>query len=142
MCLSNPLARPRYQQGSALFMAMLVLIVVGGLVLMLTRQQQLAAEQVSVEVQGTRAFWAAQAGLQLATSQLFPLNGSTSSCSLVTTTKAFTSGGLQGCAVETSCQSTPHPDQASRPLFRLKSSGGCPGGSDWQASRVVELEVY
>ncbi len=140
MCLN--LKRHISQQGSAMAVALFVVIVIGGLLLGLSRQQQLAAQQQGVEVQGARAFWAAQAGLQLATSQLFPLDQSASSCAAVSPTITFSAAGLAGCRATLTCQSTAHPDQASRPLYRLRSSGVCPGDNEWQSSRVVELEVY
>lgn len=138
MCLN---LRRQMSQGSAMVLALFVLIIVGGILLMLGRQQQLASEQLSVEVQGARAFWAAQTGLQLATSQLFPLNPASTSCSNVSTTVLLTAAGLAGCQVQLVCQGIPHPDTTTRPLYRLRSSGSC-SGSDWQSSRVLELEVY
>lgn len=123
-------------------MAVFVLVLIGGMLLMLSRQQQLSAEQSSMEVQGARAFWAAQAGLQVATGRLFPLDNNLQTCAQVPNSVTLTAAGLIGCRAELQCQSVNHPDQPSRPLFRLTSSGICSGGSDWQSSRVVELEVY
>ena len=158
MCL-NPVMQTQHkkpasapllaQQGSALVMAIFLILLMSALILFLGRQLFSSSVAVSYEVQGNRAFNAAQSGLQLGLVQLFPLSGS-SSCASVNTSTAINFDahgafaavpGLVGCSASLTCTKVDNPDNTSRPLFRLESSAVCIAG-DIQTSRVVQMEAY
>ena len=64
----------RRQSGSALVTAIFVLVIMTLLGSALIRMQSSSAETVVYEVIGTRAYAAAQAGVQWQLTELFPLN--------------------------------------------------------------------
>jgi MSHA biogenesis protein MshP len=133
----------RYQQaGSSLVRALFIIVLMSVLLLALGRQLISSSTSVSIEVQGNRAFNAAQSGLQLGLAQLFPLN-TTASCAAVAASFSFSQPGLQSCTATLSCSQVDNPDNPtpSRPLFRLSSAGSCEAG-DIRSSRVVVMEAY
>ena len=137
-----PWVSHRAQAGSSLVMAIFIIVLMSILLLALGRQLISASTSVSIEVQGNRAFNAAQSGLQLGLVQLFPLN-TTASCTAVSASFSFNQPGLQSCTATLSCTQVDNPDNPtpSRPLFRLTSAGRCEAG-DIRSSRVVVMEAY
>lgn len=142
----------KQQQGSALVIAIFVIVVLLGLLLALTRILTSSSESVVYEVLGTRALLAAQSGLELASTQLFPLEQPVANCSVVNTEFTFTGAGLSNCRARLDCvASTPiEVDGAERIIFQLSSTGECRSGSQWSlpcqsdeqcTSRTVQVEV-
>lgn len=127
------------QRGSTLVMALFVILLMSALILFLGRQLVSSSVALSYEVQGNRAFNAAQSGLQTGLVQLFPLSGSASCAASSTVT--FNTAGLVGCSATLSCLQIANPDNSSRPLYALQSEGRCVAG-DISASRVVRMEAY
>ncbi len=130
----------RQQAGSSLVMALFIIVLMSVLLLALGRQLISSSQSVSIEVQGNRAFNAAQSGLQLGLAQLFPVN-STASCAAVAASFSFNQAGLQSCQANLSCVAVANPDVTSRPLYQLTSIGKCHAG-DIQSSRVLVMEAY
>lgn len=137
------------QQGSALVMAIFVILLMSALILFLAKQLFSSSVAVSYEVQGNRAFNAAQSGLQAGLVRLFPLN-SNANCAAVNAASVInfdangaltTVPGLAGCSATLTCLEVPNPDNAGRPLFRLESTAVCIAG-DVKTSRVVQMEAY
>ncbi|MBU1435739.1 MAG: type II secretory pathway component [Gammaproteobacteria bacterium] len=139
MCL-NLRSNPKANRGSSLVMALFIIVLMSALLLALGRQLISSSKSVSIEVQGNRAFNAAQSGLQLGLAQLFPVNN-TASCTAVAASFSFSQAGLQSCQANLSCLQVANPDDATRPLYRLTSSGSCHAG-DVQSSRVLVMEAY
>lgn len=131
---------PQAQAGSSLVIALFIIVLLGALLLALGRQLITAGQSVSIEVMGNRAFNAAESGLQLGLTQLFPLN-SNASCNEVTATFNFSQPGLLDCQAELSCIRVSNPDQTGRPLYQLTSIGSCQAG-DINSSRVLVMEAY
>lgn len=127
------------QRGSSLVLAIFVIILMSALLLALGRQLISSSKAVSVEVQGSRAFNAAQSGLELGLTQLFRNPGNT--CSSVTASFSFNDAGLRDCQATLACSEVPNPDKADRRLFRLVSVGQCDAG-DFTTSRRVVMEAY
>ncbi len=142
MCLKQQLPQRRMTQseGSTLVLALFIILLMSTLVLALLSQQLSSSNAVSYEVQGQRAFNAAQSGLQRALVQLYPLNGS-GNCAAVTPNLSFNGTGLVGCSVVISCLEVSNPQEASRPLFRLQSQGICLA-NEVTTSRVVTMDAY
>lgn len=138
MCL-NTRCNPHASRGSSLVMALFIIVLMSVLLLALGRQLISASTSVSIEVQGNRAFNAAQSGLQLGLVQLFPLN-STATCTAVSATFSFSQPGLQSCQANVSCVRVANPDTVARPLFQLSSTGSCQAG-DVSSSRILVMEV-
>lgn len=126
------------QRGSSLVLAIFVIILMSALLLALGRQLINSSQAVSVEVQGSRAFNAAQSGLELGLAQL--LRNPANTCSSVTAGFSFTDSGLSDCSAALTCAEVANPDNAGRRLFRLVSVGQCEAG-EFTTSRRVVMEV-
>lgn len=126
------------QRGSALVVAIFVIVVTGLLVATLATLVRTSSDSVVTEVYGTRAFTAAQSGLQQGMNQLFPLDGEMQSCSAVQSSMDFTNAeGLQNCKVDIACSSDTY---ASDEHYRLVATGQCTVGSQTTA-RVLAMEA-
>lgn len=127
------------QQGAGLPLAIFVITVLSLLVSFMAQIQQGASEQLSLQIQSQRAFFAAESGAQAALNRLLPPDGSPGrSCA----TSPFhsvtlTAQGLAGCSVQVSCRL----DLAeSRNYYTLVSKGVCGSGLE-QASRSIEVRA-
>lgn len=123
------------QQGSALVIVVFIIIVMLALVMSLSRLLITGSETLVYEVQGTRAFFAAQSGLEIAMTQVLPLNSS-SICNGPVTVPAFPLSipELAHCTVNVSCTS-------AEGAYHLTSTAHCTSG-DFTTSRTVELDVF
>ncbi|HEY9042195.1 MAG TPA: pilus assembly PilX N-terminal domain-containing protein [Rheinheimera sp.] len=129
------------QRGSALVIAVFIIVVMLALVLGLSRLLTSSSETIVYEVQGSRALFAAQSGLEIALPKLFPL-GSTK----VTTCPAnisdpisFSDTALNGCKVVVMCEAFPEEPEVAE-VFRLSSRSECIA-NEFTTSRSVQIEV-
>ncbi|AVJ55074.1 Type II secretory pathway component [Idiomarina sp. OT37-5b] len=145
---STPRIGARRQTGSALVVAIFVIVVLGLLVSVLSRLVSTSSDSVVVEIFGGRAFNAAQSGLQQATLELYPVSGNFTGC---TDGQTFTydfsarGEGLQQCRAEVSCkvfndQSASNYDEKFATHYRLTSVGSCQSGIGY-FSRKVAIET-
>ena len=127
-----------HQRGSALVVAVFIIVVMLALVLALARLLTSSSQSVVYEVQGTKALFTAQSGLELALTELFPLVG-TGSCS-AKNYDFSTAPELTGCSAAVSCAELANalPDGGS--VFRLTSVASC-NSADFVTSRKVQIEV-
>lgn len=126
------------QRGSALVIAVFVIVVMLAVVLSLSRLLLSSSESLVYEVQGSRAFFAAQSGLELALTRVFPLSGAPN-CSALSL--VFNDEGLPGCRVEVSCQALSLPvGNVATVLYQLNSIGVCTA-DNFVTSRELVLEV-
>lgn len=145
---------PNAQQhrGSALVVAIFVIVVIFGLLLAMSRILTSSSDSVVYEVLGTRALLAAQSGLELAATQLFPLEQETADCSAVAAQFVLSGSGFSHCRVQLTCSASASLDTGTSQgqLFLLQSTGMCRSQTDWSvpcqlgelcASRTVQMEV-
>lgn len=126
------------QAGSALVIAIFIIVVMLALILSLSRLTLSSSEALIYEVQGTRAFLAAQSGLELGATAVVPRNGATGCFS---GTLSFSDTGLIGCRAELSCQQQNLAAESMTPqLYQLTSVGIC-RADDFVTSRTLVLEV-
>ena len=148
------------QEGSAVMVALFVIVIVGLLAAALSRLLLDSSEKVTVEVLGVRALMAAQSGLEQGLYQLYP-NGSWqaalpdasghSGCARVSTTLLADNVGLSGCSVTIACSALTL-NSSSLTSYRLTSTGLCNGGGslsdgsnsnpDFTVSRTVQAEAF
>lgn len=128
------------QRGSALVIAVFIIVVMLALVLALARLLTSSSQSVVYEVQGNRSLFAAQSGLELALVQLFPLDSSTTSCVAISTSLTFSGAGLQGCSASLSCTAFADASAGGSTLYRLSSTGSCSAG-EYDTRRTVQIEV-
>tara|TARA_B110000467_G_C17853235_1_gene230930 strand:- start:52 stop:486 length:435 start_codon:yes stop_codon:yes gene_type:complete len=137
------------EQGSALMLALFIIIVLTLLGSALVKILSTSSEAIAQEVIGTRALMAANSGMQAHLQKLFPLNG-TNACPLDHTYPLQNAGedipGLYHCSATTTCDL--YHNQDSINYYRLTSTGEC-GSSALLAdskgvvrsSRTVQVEA-
>ena len=129
------------QRGSALVIAVFVIVVMLAVAVGLSRLLISSSETVVYEVQGTRALFAAQSGLDIDLTQLFPLNGAAAAgCGAVATSRSFNAVSLQSCTVSISCTPFTNAAPDNITLFQLSSTAECTAGG-FQTRRTVQIEV-
>jgi MSHA biogenesis protein MshP len=127
------------QRGSALVIAVFVIVVMLALTVGLSRLLISSSETVVYEVQGTRAFFAAQSALEIALPALFPIVSSASSECPETRNIDFNGiDGLRGCSATVECAASYTTEEAT--IYRLESIGQCIA-NEFTTSRTVQIEV-
>lgn len=129
------------QRGSALVIAVFVIVVMLALAVGLSRLLISSSETVVYEVQGTRALFAAQSGLEIALTQLFPLGTTkvTTCPANISDQISFSDTALNGCRVIVTCEAFPKEPQIAE-VFRLISRSEC-AANEFTTSRKVQIEV-
>ncbi len=134
------------QSGSALIVAVFVIVALGLLVATLSRLVVSSSDSVVTEVLGARAYQAAQTGLNIAMMEVFPLNepsaDAVDDCNDVVLPSpiqfsATDDPGLAQCSVTVQCLETSFRGDT---YFELSATGNCDGGNS-KASRTVSVEV-
>ena len=127
------------QSGFGLPMALFVITVLAIIVTSMGSMQQMNAESGALHIQGERAFYAAESGLEAALNVLIPPDGNGGrSCGLVPFFEVdFDVPGLRGCEVSVVCSQMNIEGES---LFTLHSVGRCGVGMD-QATRTLELRA-
>jgi MSHA biogenesis protein MshP len=125
------------QRGSALVVAVFIIVVMLAIVLALSRILLSSSDSVVYEVQGTRALFAAQSGMELALTELFPRTGA-SNCS--NWTFNFNTAGLSGCQAQVQCSAQAIASEQLNQLYQLQSSASC-NANEFITSRSIVLEV-
>jgi MSHA biogenesis protein MshP len=130
------------QKGSALVIAIFIIIVISLLGAALVNMLRSSQEKVAYEVLGTRAYTAAQSGVQWQLSETFPLNSNAVACKSQTvidsTTPSFNgTKGLTQCSVSVSCSDF---ERTGIRYFTIKSTGQCDIDGEVTA-RTIEVEA-
>ncbi|WP_085298412.1 hypothetical protein [Cognaticolwellia mytili] len=134
---SKPLSINK-NRGSALVIAIFVIIVISLLGAALVKMMASSQESLAFEVLGTRAYTAAQSGAQWQLSQVFPLNNATSSCINAETAKTFNNvEGLAQCEAKVSCSMFTN---SGTTYYTITSIGECDIDGE-KASREIEVEA-
>ena len=146
----RPPRRLAPQRGSAIMIALFVIVIMALLAAAMGRFLVDSGEKHGVEVRGVRALMAAQSGLEIALYRLYPNDEWTAQRCDASTTTAFALPGLADCEVEVSCQQiTVSAAGGTQTGYRFRSEGRCgdPGvnngpNPDFAVSRTVEAEVF
>ena len=133
-------SRKKKQSGSALVVAIFVIVVLGLLVSVLSQLVRTSSDSVVVEVLGNRAFMAAQAGLQRSMLELFPLSQQDAAgCAAVNTGEQDDIGkGLAQCHFTVSCNEFAYTARDTH--YRLESVGECEAGTK-TTTRKLAIEA-
>jgi len=135
------------QKGSALMLALFIIVVLtllgGALMKVLTS----SSEAIAQEVIGTRAYMAANSAMQAELAKLFPLNSS-STCpseppfktgSYDFSTNGTNVEGLYHCSAETSCNKYATNQTTGDKFYRITSTGTCGSGILGEDSKNVVI---
>ncbi|MFQ2701634.1 MSHA biogenesis protein MshP [Aeromonas caviae] len=145
----RPPRRLVHQRGSAIMVALFVVVIMALLAAAMGRFLVDSGEKHGVEVRGVRALMAAQSGLEIALYRLYPSGQwQGQACSPLTFT--FTEVGLAGCQASVSCTKlTVSVAGATQTGYRFSSEGRCgdPGANsgpnpDFAVSRTLVAEAF
>lgn len=147
LSISAKLLNKNKQQGSALMMAVFIMVVLMLLGITLTNILSTSSEAIAQEVIGTRALAASNSGMQGHIQKLFPLKGNTSQCNLTSYEYNFDGVvGLYQCKAFARCEN--YANHSGVAYYRLTSTGECGSGSmetDSKhiviSSRTVQVEA-
>jgi MSHA biogenesis protein MshP len=144
-CLSQSVKRryPNQQAGSALVIAIFVIIVLSVLGAALVKMLDSSQESVAYEVLGTRAYTAALSGLQWQLAEVFPLNSPAIACKaqvdINSATPSFNNTlGLAQCNVSVSCSDF---ERDGIRYYSITGTGTCAINSEL-TSRKVAVEAH
>jgi MSHA biogenesis protein MshP len=128
------------QQGSALVLALFIIVVTTLLGAALVRMISANSETIVYEVIGTRAYQAAQAGAQRKLSEVFPLLPGSPECSQDTIYNEFSNvEGLGNCvATDVDCIEGPTVDDIT--YYTITSTGQC-NVAEIFTSRTIEIKA-
>jgi len=129
MCPDRQTLCARSQRGFALATAIFILVVLAALAAFLLSLSNLQQGQSALDVQGTRAYQAARAGVEWGVYRTLRDN------SCAATTSLALPGGLSGFTVTVQCSDTPYSEAgAAGTIYRITatacnqpSGGNCPG---------------
>lgn len=138
------------QRGSMLVISLFVIVVMALLALTLTRLLSASSDTLIFEVYGLRAHQAAQSGLEVKLTEVFPLcppgsanpvcaDGSghdPSACDL-NSQVSFSLNGMLHCGFNTSCS---YSDSGSNSYYLFTSTGTCEAG-DAVVSRTLSVDT-
>ena len=122
MCLSAP---PSRQQGSAIVIAVFIIVVMSLLAAALTRMLQDSQQGIGYEVYGTRAYLAANAGIEQAFIRLFRLGGGLGSCAGSVSLDLSSQVAFHGCMVTYQCKEL---TGATSKQYQIDSVAKCSAG--------------
>ncbi|OKY24861.1 MULTISPECIES: pilus assembly PilX N-terminal domain-containing protein [Thalassotalea] len=127
-------------RGSALVIAIFVIVVMSLLGVALVKMLRTSSNTVVYEVLGTRAFHAAQTGMQWQLNKLFPLNNPAQRCTSFGPAPRIDSvDGFQNCQViNTTCED--NIEVSGVRYYRLTSTGSC-AVDDVVTSRTIEVQA-
>lgn len=115
------------QGGSAIVIAVFIIVVMSLLAAALTRMLQDSQDSIAYEVYGTRAYLAANAGIEQGFAKLFPLGGGSAVCDSVSQIDLSSQPAFHGCVVNYSC--TEISELAiNLKQYRLESTAQCDAG--------------
>jgi MSHA biogenesis protein MshP len=140
MCRNGYAINRKIQSGSALIIAIFVLVVMTLIGSALIRMQSSTAETVVYEVMGARAYAAAKTGLQWQLTEIFPLNSIGVTLCQVNIVEPTISDvtGLDNCQFEITCDDSISHDDVQ--YYTLTSTGSC-SIAGIETSRTIEIEA-
>lgn len=128
------------QRGSSLVIAIFILVVMSALGASMVNMLRSNEQTHAYEVLGTRAYAAAQSGVQWQLQQLFPLSATTNTGLCTDTTLEFNSHeGLNNCKAKVIC-TVKHHDESNVDYFTIISQGQCDINGE-QTSRDIEVRA-
>lgn len=145
--IARLIPRPHQQQGNALLLSIFIIVVMTLIGTAIVRVISTGSESVAVEVLGTRAYSAAQTGLEIKLSEIFPLGQPATACSATGETSTVNLNAIVGftdCTVEVTCTQYAQEDFESGGsiLFnRLVAIGECGVNGPVPVSRLIQVEA-
>lgn len=125
MCPDTP-TMVRSQRGSAILIALFVIVIMALLAAAMGRFLVDSSEKHTVEVRGVRALMAAQSGLEIALYRLYPSGQWQGQQCAASTSLSFTDAGLTGCQAIVTCNKVSvSAAGATQTAYDFSSEGRC-----------------
>lgn len=124
--------------GSALILTIFVIIVVGFLALMATKNQQKMSTHIVTSIMGARTNMAAQSGIQLSLSEFYATETS-DRCANINSPYTFSGTGLSQCTATVACKRVGILDSGIV-VNQLISTAQCQFGTT-TLQRIIEVGV-
>ncbi|MCX4031972.1 MSHA biogenesis protein MshP [Aeromonas caviae] len=125
MCPDTP-TMVRSQRGSAILIALFVIVIMALLAAAMGRFLVDSSEKHTVEVRGVRALMAAQSGLEIALYRLYPSGQWQGQQCAASTSLSFTDAGLIGCQAIVTCNKVSvSAAGATQTAYDFSSEGRC-----------------
>ncbi|AXB07296.1 MSHA biogenesis protein MshP [Aeromonas caviae] len=116
----------RSQRGSAILIALFVIVIMALLAAAMGRFLVDSSEKHTVEVRGVRALMAAQSGLEIALYRLYPSGQWQGQQCAASTSLSFTDAGLVGCQAIVTCNKVSvSAAGATQTAYDFSSEGRC-----------------
>lgn len=126
--------------GSALILTIFVIIVVGFLALMATKNQQKMSTHIVTSIMGTRTNMAAQSGSQIEISRFYmEKSGSCFTTNNLPSIYTFKGEGLSQCTAEVKCTPIGILDSGFK-VYQLVSTAQCQFGTT-TLQRIIEVGI-
>ena len=146
--------RKSSQNGSALAIAVFIIVVMAVLAAGITKSISSSSDQVVYEVLGTRALFAAESANERMLALIFPIaiDGSDEAACVSSQSTKFTQPGLVNCVATTDCTLN-EPTGSNTKYYQVVSTGVCKarllgdtsdfscGNEKICASRTIEVEA-
>jgi len=136
------------QQGSAIVLALFIIVVMSLLGTAMVRMLSANAENIVYEVVGTRAYFAAQAGMQEGLHNIYPLQAPAEDCTALSpipftlVNRNYSNEGLLNCSatvIVTNCKSIATAVGVFEHFYLIESTGQCTAG-DITTTRTIEVQ--
>lgn len=141
MFLNSSNKLKRTVRGSTLVIAIFIIVIMSLLGVALVRMISVSSQGVAYEVLGTKAFQAAQSGMQWELQQVFPLGGGAGVCDDNDPGFAISNAdGMALCTIKTTCKAI----AGAAGHYILTSTGQCGDGNSEDnivAVRTVEVQA-
>lgn len=124
--------------GSALILTIFVIIVVGFLALMATKNQQKMSTHIVTSIMGARTNMAAQSGIQLSLSEFYATE-TTNRCTNINSPYTFSGTGLSQCTATVVCNTIGRLDSGIT-VNQLISTAQCQFGTT-TLQRIIEVGI-
>lgn len=143
-----PKLKPKKQQGSAIVLALFIIVVMSLLGTAMVRMLSANAENIVYEVVGTRAYFAAQAGMQEGLHNIYPLQAPAEDCTALLpipftlVNRNYNNEGLLNCSatvIVTNCESIETAVGVFEHFYLIESTGQCTAG-DITTTRTIEVQ--
>jgi MSHA biogenesis protein MshP len=136
------------QQGSAIVLALFIIVVMSLLGAAMVRMLSANAENIVYEVVGTRAYFAAQAGMQEGLHNIYPLQAPAEDCTALSpipftlVNRNYSNEGLLNCSatvIVTNCESIETAVGVFEFFYLIESTGQCTA-DDITTTRTIEVQ--
>jgi MSHA biogenesis protein MshP len=143
-----PQLKQKKQQGSAIVLALFIIVVMSLLGAAMVRMLSANAENIVYEVVGTRAYFAAQAGMQEGLHNIYPLQAPAEDCTALSpipftlVNRNYSNEGLLNCSatvIVTNCESIETAVGVFEFFYLIESTGQCTA-DDITTTRTIEVQ--